>query len=113
MPEYLYIVIQEGVYRHSIFGVFSKREPAIRLARELAREDYDGWHSYTVIPFEKDVEVERSKAGWVSSPKAYEHKEIFTIRKEPSPKSTGVEAKPFTPEDLYNTGLGYPTHKGY
>lgn len=58
----LYVVIQEGVYRHRIAGSFSTQEAAERVAeRECNAED--GYHSFVVgkqildndVPFHGDV----------------------------------------------------------
>lgn len=50
-----YVIVQEGVYRHSIFGVYSKRELAISESERLASEDFDSYHDYMVYEFERDV----------------------------------------------------------
>lgn len=44
----VWLVIQQGVYRHDIRGVYSTQELAIRAAKKAAREDRDSYHEYIV-----------------------------------------------------------------
>ncbi len=41
-------VIQQGVYRHTIEGVFSSFVLAVAAADEAAATDRDDWHTYDV-----------------------------------------------------------------
>jgi len=80
MDENLYVVTQEGVYRHGIFGVFTDKNKAIALAYKLAETDSDDYHEYLVIPFKNDAEIKRSR-GFMDSHKAKEQEAIFSARK--------------------------------
>ena len=53
----IYIVTEEGVYRHRILGVFDSQEQAEARALEIARQE-DGWHSYVVWQTETNVPLE-------------------------------------------------------
>jgi hypothetical protein len=44
----VYIVTQEGVYRHGIWGPYFLEWEARTVAQALAQEDVDGYHSYNV-----------------------------------------------------------------
>ncbi len=44
----LYLVVQEGVYRHDIRGVYTSAARAETAARRAAREDEDDYHQYCV-----------------------------------------------------------------
>ena len=77
----IYIVVQEGVYRHGIFGVYTERDDAIALAKELAETDNDGYHTYEVIPFELDKRVPIDHGSW-NYHTAVENERIFSARKE-------------------------------
>lgn len=85
MGSDIFVVTQDGVYRHDIFGIFTDKDRAIELANELARTDGDNYHSYTVIPFVLDVEVKRKRITWYALPDGFhgaEGKEpIYSVRK--------------------------------
>jgi hypothetical protein len=55
----MYVVFQEGVYRHACGGVFSSLELAQRSADALKAHEPDNYHQWTVVPFELDVIVEK------------------------------------------------------
>ncbi len=44
----VHLVVQEGVYRHDICGVYSSAELAEEAAQRAAREDEDDYHSYEI-----------------------------------------------------------------
>lgn len=44
----VYIVVQMGVYRHDIRGVYSTAGRAESAAKRAAREDSDSYHEYEV-----------------------------------------------------------------
>ncbi len=52
MAEPIYLVIQEAVYFHSIYGPFSLSQ-AKRKAKKLAQEDKDNHHHWAVYLFGK------------------------------------------------------------
>ncbi len=41
MKKNIFCVIQSGVYRHDIFGIYDEKEKAIAVADELAKTDGD------------------------------------------------------------------------
>ena len=49
MAELIYIVIEEGVYRHDIKGVYLKESDAVNRAIEVIKQRKDGYHRYTVL----------------------------------------------------------------
>jgi hypothetical protein len=58
-----FLVIQNGVYRHGIGGIFSTVEAAKAAADACAGLDHDAYHNYEVIPFQLDgLAVSPSKA---------------------------------------------------
>jgi hypothetical protein len=56
----VYLVIQEGIYRHDIRGVFSSLEAARERARQCAAEDCDDYHAYVVSSMRLDEGAEDS-----------------------------------------------------
>jgi hypothetical protein len=48
----LYIVIQVGIYRHGIAGVFDRGEVAIDTAMKMLGLESDSYHDYEVIECE-------------------------------------------------------------
>jgi hypothetical protein len=58
----VYLVIQNGVYRHDVRGVYTTKENAENAARRSAAEDRDAYHSYAVFEAELDAYVEDVKA---------------------------------------------------
>lgn len=72
----LFVVIQQGVYRHDM-GVFVQEDEAIAAARKCAREDRDSYH---------DWEVYRTKNNWVKqidpNDKEEVNRPIFSTNKE-------------------------------
>lgn len=50
-----YIVTQEGVYRHNVYGPFFVYEDARAKADGLAREDQDSYHTYCVWPLDGEL----------------------------------------------------------
>ena len=54
----IYLVIQEGVYRHDVRGVYSTLEKATDAAEKAAAEDDDSYHEYVVCETELDTYVE-------------------------------------------------------
>lgn len=47
----VYLVIQDGVYRHGIAGIFATLDEAKAAADKCAAYDRDHYHDYDVIPF--------------------------------------------------------------
>ncbi len=47
-PESVYLVVQVGVYRHDIRGVYTSVEAAVAAAKRAATEDRDSYHDYEV-----------------------------------------------------------------
>lgn len=54
----VYLVVQEGVYRHDIRGVYSSVELAEKAARRAAAEDSDSYHCYSVYASKLDEYAE-------------------------------------------------------
>jgi len=44
----VFVVVQEGVYRHDIHGPFTTFAEAVTMANEIARADNDNYHWYRV-----------------------------------------------------------------
>ena len=59
----IYIVIQEGVYRHDVFLTTAEEKKAINYADNLAETDGDDHHSYIVIKTELNIALNKSKMG--------------------------------------------------
>ncbi len=53
----VYAVFREGVYRHQCGGIFTSLEIAKHVARACCERDYDGYHTYDVVPFDLDEPV--------------------------------------------------------
>ena len=49
MVEQIYIVIQEGVYRHDIKGAYFEQSDAIDRAIERIKQEEDDYHRYIVL----------------------------------------------------------------
>jgi len=58
MERLVYLVVQQGVYRHDIRGVYTTAEAATVAARRAAAEDRDDYHDYTVYETTLDQYVE-------------------------------------------------------
>jgi len=54
----LYCVIQTGVYRHAIVGVYSSELDACARAVKCAREERDKYHSWEVATVEIDTDID-------------------------------------------------------
>jgi len=54
----VYLVIQQGVYRHDIRGVYTGKDRAIKAAERSAAEDRDDYHAYEVHETDLDQYVE-------------------------------------------------------
>ena len=54
----LYVVFQEGVYRHACGGVYDTLDGAIAAADDMAAADSDDYHVYEVRPFELNTNDE-------------------------------------------------------
>ena len=79
----VYLVVQNGFYRHDVFGILSDKQKAIDLADDLARTDGDGYHTYQVIPFQLDEEVPRKWVSWRGGfHGAAENEPVHTVSKE-------------------------------
>jgi len=82
MTELIYLVVQEGVYRHDIMGAFFNENDAAVLAEALADSDKDDWHSYDVIrlpigmPSLQDIKLDTE--GWENCKEEY----LYGYRKE-------------------------------
>lgn len=55
LPETVYAVFCEGVYRHECIGVFFDEAAAKNAADAAARADNDSYHRYSVVPFTPNV----------------------------------------------------------
>ncbi len=44
----VYLVVQQGIYRHDIRGVYTSVEAAVVAAKRAAAEDRDNYHEYEV-----------------------------------------------------------------
>jgi hypothetical protein len=51
----VYVVIQSGVYRHGIGGVFSTEQLARAAAIQLLAKEPDKYHSYEIVRCELDT----------------------------------------------------------
>lgn len=51
MNDILYVVFQEGVYRHACCGIFTDKDTAINCAKHFALNDGDSYHTYEVTIF--------------------------------------------------------------
>lgn len=76
----VFIVFQQGVYRHACGGAFSTSEAAILRIEELIAADRDSYHSYEVVPFILDHCGTLAKDRF-SSDFIYEPTAIFSRRK--------------------------------
>lgn len=56
--ERIYLVVQQGVYRHDIRGVYTSSDKARKAARRAATEDKDSYHEYDVYEATPDEYVE-------------------------------------------------------
>jgi len=54
----LYAVTREGIYRHEILGVFEKKDDAIFCAEGAYKEENDKYHSYHVLEFPLNKNVD-------------------------------------------------------
>jgi hypothetical protein len=54
----VYVVVQEGVYRHAIHGVFSTLEKAKECAYISCKDDKDDYHTYDIYKGVLDQKVE-------------------------------------------------------
>lgn len=54
----LFVVTEEGVYRHRILGVYVDFEKAIERAKEFALSSVDDYHSYDVSKCESDEDID-------------------------------------------------------
>lgn len=54
----MYVVYAQGVYRHTINGVFSTLELAKKAALNEALEEYDGYHYFVVAEAKLDKYVD-------------------------------------------------------
>jgi hypothetical protein len=57
----IWVVFQEGVYRHLCGGIFTTKSKAEAAALKLASQDRDSYHEWHVVPFEIDVMVTDEK----------------------------------------------------
>ncbi len=58
----IYIVIQEGIYRHDVKGIFTSLEQAKSRAVECGEDqEDDGYHTYCVCPAEIDTPIDDVK----------------------------------------------------
>lgn len=48
----LFVVIQRGVYRHGIVGVFDDLELAISNAKRACKEESDNYHNFEIVALE-------------------------------------------------------------
>ena len=53
----LYAIVEIGVYRHSIGGIFSTLDRAMEEARTRVFAEEDRYHSWQVVEFELDKPV--------------------------------------------------------
>ncbi len=54
----VYLVVQQGVYRHDIRGVYTSPDAAVAAAKRAAADDSDSYHDYTVYEATLDEYVE-------------------------------------------------------
>ena len=52
----VYIVTEEGVYRHSILGIYTRAGAAEHRAEEAAASS-DGYHEYDVMAADEDADI--------------------------------------------------------
>ncbi len=68
----IYLVVQSGVYRHDIRGVYTSVGAAEAAAKRAAEEDSDSYHDYEVYEATPDVYVEDvRRVGTLSYSKKY------------------------------------------
>lgn len=60
----VFAVFKQGVYRHECGGVFSTKDLAVAQADFLARNDYDRYHDYEVVPFNLDDAPPHVQSRW-------------------------------------------------
>ena len=58
MGATVYLVVQQGVYRHDIRGVYTSVDAAKVAAKRAATEDRDSYHEYEVYEATPDEYVE-------------------------------------------------------
>lgn len=83
----LYVVVQSGVYRHAVVGVFPTLPVACSAGVTAARAEKDDYHSFEVlecvlgIPGEKRVaEVKRiDTRNWVNGRSVLDGTQVITI----------------------------------
>lgn len=46
-----FVIIQKGVYRHSMFGIFSKLHEAVKKAFEECKKEDDSYHDIQIVMF--------------------------------------------------------------
>lgn len=78
----VFVISQQGVYRHSLFGAYDDFELARSEADRLASEDCDHYHDYEVLEFEMN-----KTAPWEGGPQSFsrhgrEAPVMHTIRKK-------------------------------
>jgi len=78
----IYLIVQEGVYRHSIFGAFEDPKAAKREANRIAQEDSDAYHEYVVLPIPLNSTVELKNTLYPLRRRAKEADVIAHYRKE-------------------------------
>lgn len=49
MKNTMFVIVQVGVYRHSIVAVTDTLDKAKSLAREAVKSERDDWHTYEVV----------------------------------------------------------------
>ena len=56
---WVYLVMQRGIYRQEILGIFSTEEAARKAAYEaIAHHDHDGYHDVEVCSAPMDIEID-------------------------------------------------------
>jgi hypothetical protein len=64
----VFVVFQEGVYRHDCGGVFTSLELAKAAADQRKAAERDNYHEWTVVPFEVDAVVDEEADRAYTSP---------------------------------------------
>jgi len=79
----VYLVMQKGVYRQGIGGIFNAMAQAVSVADQLAQTDVDDHHEYVVyeIPLNEATQAEKVHRRWGQS-RPHDFEPIYVARKQ-------------------------------